>query len=179
MSTASLILHVLAAAMLVGGELLLFIAVTPASWLIDDERLRRAVTRVIARRFAMLTVIALVVLLATGLYQLLSNDFTPTQLREHPGDYRWGSIFILKMALTAALLVMIGIHGAVLGPRIARASDRADGDADGDGDGARVVLEGLRRNSLLFSLGMLLVSVAVLALGVALADHNFSFARAG
>ena len=32
-----LILHVLAAATLVGGELLLFFAVTPATWIIEDE----------------------------------------------------------------------------------------------------------------------------------------------
>jgi hypothetical protein len=39
----------------------------PASWLIEDDDLRSTVVRVIARRFAALTVLALVGLLATGL----------------------------------------------------------------------------------------------------------------
>ena len=58
----------------------MFLAVTPASWLIGDDELRSQVVRVIARRFAVLSVVALVGLLLTGLYQLY--NVTPDVIRE-------------------------------------------------------------------------------------------------
>ncbi len=163
----------LSAAVLVGGELLLFLAVTPATWLIDDEALRRAVTRVVARRFARMTVIALVVLAATGIYQFL--EVVPQPIREEMNDLRWGPVFTVKIVLFGVMLILIGVHGIYYGPRVARASELAEaGDED-----AAWRLENLRRTSLLLSLALLLVTVAVLASGVILGNHEYSYLAAG
>ena len=162
----------LAAAVLVGGMVLLFIAVTPATWLIDDERLRRDVTRVVARRFAWLSVGALVVLLLTGLYQLFSDAIVPAEIREGMFDFRWGPIFVVKMVLVGLLVLMIGVHGMWFGPRIARASDAVI--ESGDDEDAAWRLENLRRGSLLLSLVMLIVGIAVLGIGVSLRFHEYS-----
>ena len=65
--TISLILHVTAAVILVGPQILMFLAVVPSTWLIEDnEALRRAVLRVVAGRFGMLSVLAIAVLVITG-----------------------------------------------------------------------------------------------------------------
>ena len=79
------------------------------------------------------------------------------------------------VVLFLLLLILIGVHGMYYGPRVARASELADG---GDED-ASWRLENLRRTSLLLSLALLLVTVAVLASGVILGNHEYSYIAAG
>ena len=163
----------LAAAVLVGGEVLLLFAVTPATRLIDDEALRRAVTRVVARRFARMTLVALAVLVATGLYQFFA--IVPEPIRANINDYRWGPVFTVKMILFVMVVLLIGLHGMYYGPRIAQASELADA---GHEDAASRLAD-LRRTSLLVSLVMLIVTLAVLAIGVTLGYHEYSYLAAG
>src|SRR3979409_1472900 len=99
MDTLSLCLHVLFATILVGPQILLFYAVIPSTWLIEDEGLRRSVTAVVTRRFGMLSGISLLGLLITGLYQFYAGDVVPAGVRDHMMDYRWGLIFSAKMTL--------------------------------------------------------------------------------
>ena len=80
MNELSLVLHVFFVTVLVGPQVLLFLAVTPATWAIEDHDMRTLVLRVIGRRYALLTVIALVALLVTGLYQMY--NVTPDPIRE-------------------------------------------------------------------------------------------------
>ncbi len=174
MDTTFLILHVTAAAVLVGGMALLFVAVTPGTELIEDARLRRAVTRVVALRFAWMTVIALVVLVVTGLGQFYSESIVPPDIRENMTDFRWGPVFMVKMTLVTMLVVMVGVHGMYFGPRIGRASELVAETTDQE---AAQRLAGLRRGSHLFSLAMLIVGLAVLALGVMLGNDAFSHIR--
>ena len=168
MNELSLVIHVSLAAILVGPQLLMFLAVAPASWLIGDHELRTQVVRVIARRFAVLSVVALVGLLLTGLYQLY--NVTPDAVREDMTTYRFGMIFMAKMTLFVVLIVMIAVHGAVLGRRMAAVTEAVQSGSAEPG-----ALEGARRNSMLFSGVMVLVSFAILALGVLLGNPQFSY----
>jgi uncharacterized membrane protein len=173
MTTLSLGLHVLFAAILVGGQVLLYFAVVPSTWLIDDERLRSAVTRVVARRFGMLVGLSLVGLLVTGLFQFYRDELVPPVVQEEMLDYRWGWVFMVKMTLFVVLVAMIAVHGMVFGRRIRVASDAvAAGEQDAIGQ-----LERLRRNSLLFSALMVLVSVALVLLGATLSNDAYSLQR--
>jgi uncharacterized membrane protein len=165
----SLIVHVLLATVLVGPQILMFLAVAPASWLIEDDDLRTSVVRVIARRFATLTVVALVGLVVTGLFQLYDDTVVPPAIRESMGDFRWGQIFMAKMTLLVVLVGMIAFHAAVLAQRIGRVTQEVKA-----GRLERWDLERARRNSLVFSGLMILVSVAILALGVSLAYSPFA-----
>ena len=174
MDTIALILHSLSAAVLVGGMVLLFFAVTPATWLIDDEALRRTVTRVVATRFAWMTGGALVLLLLTGIYQFTSDTITPPDVRADLMASPFGPIFVTKMALTVLFVALVGVHGMYFGPRIARAAEAVLAGGD---DEAAWRLTNLRRTSLVFSLVMLIVAVAVLALGVTLGNHGYSQVR--
>jgi len=169
LDTVSLIIHVIAAALLVGPQLLLFFAVTPATWLIDDERLRRNVTSVVGMRFGMIAMASLVALLVTGLYQFYS--LVPEQITEDMSAYRFGPIFILKMTLFTVLVGLIVFHTFFIGRRVRQLSDAV---VSGDGDPA--ALEGARRTSFVLSFFMVVASVFVLALGVMLGHHDYSWA---
>ena len=162
-------LHVLFAAMLVGGQVLLFFAVIPSTWLIEDEGLRRRVTLVVARRFSMIVGVSLVGLVLTGLLQFSIDIFVPPDIRASMMDYHFGRVFVTKLVLVVALIAMIAVHGAVFGKRIAAISDAVQA-----GDMEQGELERARRNSLVFSAAMVLVSIALIFLGAALGDHAYS-----
>lgn len=168
MNELSLVIHVSLAAILVGPQLLMFLAVTPASWLIGDHELRTLVVRVIARRFATLSVIALVGLLVTGLYQFY--NVTPDSVTDDMTAYRFGIIFMIKMTLFVLLIAMIAFHGAVLARRMAHVTEEVKAGRLEVG-----ALEQARRNSMLFSGLMVLVSFAILALGVLLGNMQYSY----
>jgi uncharacterized membrane protein len=168
----SLVVHTLSAAVLVGGMVLLFFAVTPATWPIEDELVRRGLIRVVTRRFAFMTVGALGLLLLTGIYQLMTDTITPAAVRDDMMAFRFGPVFMAKMFFTVTLVVVIGVHGMRFGPRIARATDAVI--AAPEDDEARWQLENLRRTSLIFSFVMLVIGVTVLAMGVTLGNHGYA-----
>jgi len=168
MDTFSLMLHVLFAAVLVGPQLLLTFAVVPATWLIDDESLRRRVSQVVTRRFAMMSGVSLVVLLVTGLYQFY--EIVPEAIQDEMMDFRWGLVFTTKMTLFTLLVVMIAFHAMYFGPRVREVSERLE-----RGEAETWELEALRQRSLMFSIAMVVVSVGVLFLGVTLGDHAYSY----
>ena len=171
MDLISLILHVTAAAALIGPQLLLFGAVIPATRQLPEEQ-RSAVTRIVTRRFGMLAGIALLVLLTTGLYQFY--EMVPQHVQDDMNEFHFGMIFMTKMTLFVVLLALIAAHAAWIGPRIQRALDatRNTGATDGTEPEA---LRALRRRSLWISGAMVAASLAVLALGVALGHHEVSY----
>lgn len=164
METLSLILHVIAAAALVGPQLLLFLAVIPATQQLGDDD-RSQVTRAVTQRFGMIAGVSLVALVVTGLYQFYT--VVPESVQEEMTAFRFGAIFMAKMTLLLVLVVLIAVHAAVLGPRIQRALE-TDGAEGGE-------LRALRRRSLWISGAMVAASLLVLALGVALGHHEYSY----
>lgn len=171
MQTTSLIIHVIAAAILFGPQVLMFYAVTPATWMLSNEETRRGVVKVVAGRFGRLTVVALAVLLVTGLYQYYS--IVPEPIRADPQGYRFGPIFATKMGAFTTIIVLIVLHVFLFARKIARLSDAV---IAGD-EGQRPALETARSQSFLFSLILLIVTMGTLALGVALGDESFSYAQ--
>lgn len=167
MGNLSLIIHVSAAVLFIGPQVILFFAVVPATWLIEDERLRRDVTLVVTRRFGKIAAIALVLLLVTGLFQFYT--VTPDSVTSDMTAYRFGWIFMAKMTLFAIVLGLVGLH-VVLGRRVGRLTEAVIA-----GNGDEFELDAARRNSFLLSAAMLLVSFAILALGVLLGRGTFSY----
>ncbi len=165
METLSLILHVTAAAALVGPQILLFLAVIPATRQLADED-RSAVTRTVTMRFGMIAGVSLIALLVTGLYQFYG--VVPVAVQEEMNSFRFGPLFMAKMTLFLALVALIALHAAWLGPRIQRALEAAE-----TAGGAE--LASLRRRSLWVSAAMVAVSLAVLALGVAMGHHEYAY----
>ena len=161
--------HVLFAALLVGGQVLLYFAVLPSTWLIEDEGLRRRVTLVVAHRFTWIVGISLVGLIVTGLAQFYTDIFVPPGIREEMMEFHFGRVFMVKMLFVTILIIMIAVHGAVFGQRIGRISDAVQA-----GEMDRGELEQARRTSLVFSTLMVLVSIALIFLGATLGNHAYS-----
>ena len=147
--------------------MLLFLAVVPSTWLIDDEQLRRAVTRVVTQRYGVIAGIALLTSLVTGLYQFY--NVTPEVVSEDISSYRFGWIFIAKMTLFTIFIGLIAVH-AVVGRRIGRLAD-----AVAAGNAEAYLLENPRRISLMLTLVMMSVAIALLAFGVLLGRGEFSY----
>ncbi len=162
-------LHVLFAALLVGGQVLLFFAVVPSTWLIEDEGLRRRVTLVVAHRFTWIVGVSLVGLVLTGLAQFYTDVFVPPDIRENMMEFHFGRVFVTKMTLVVVFIGMLASHGIIFGRRIAEISDAVQAGEMEPGD-----LEQARRTSLFFSAIMVLVSIALIFLGAALGDHSYS-----
>ena len=168
MHLISLIIHVTAAAAFVGPQLLMFYAVTPASWLIEDEKLKRQVVSVIARRFGALAGISLVTLLVTGLYQFYA--IVPQAIQDDMMSYRFGYVFMTKMTMFTVVIILVMVHAMVFARRIRRISEAVEA-----GQATVAELDSARRASFLFSFLLLLVSLAVLWLGVTLGDPSYSY----
>lgn len=170
MEVLSIVVHVSAAAILVGPQLLMFYAVMPSTWLIDDERLKSNVVHVVASRFGQLAGAALVVLLATGLYQFYV--VTPEHIREDMISYRYGQIFAWKMTFFAVLVVLILVHAFVFARRISRLSEAVIAGTEDPG-----VLEQWRMRSFMFSLLLMAVSFGTLWLGIMLGRPEFAYVQ--
>ena len=167
MDNLSLILHVFAATLIVGPQVLLFLAVVPATWIIEDEKLKREVTRVVTQRYGRIAGFALVISLVTGLYQFYS--VTPDFVSDDMSSYRFGWIFIAKMTLFTLFIALVAFH-AVIGRRIGQLADEVIA-----GNGDAHALENQRRNSLMLTIVMMLVAISILALGVMLGRGEFSY----
>ncbi len=104
-------LHLLAAAVWIGGQAALFIAVPVIRERVPDAS---AVIGIIGRRFGAIAGPALLVLLVTGMLQADHlGVMDARQVRE-------------KMGLLALIIVLTVVH-AILGARIARGGPTADG----------------------------------------------------
>ena len=168
MGLISMIIHVTAAAVFVGPQLLMFYAVTPATWLIDDEKLKRQLVAVIARRFGALAAIALVTLLVTGLYQFYT--VVPEHIQDDMMSYRFGLVFVTKMTMFTVVIGLVMLHAMVFARRIRRLSAAVEA-----GDAEPAELEQARMHSFLFSGLLLLASFATLWLGVTLGHAEYSY----
>jgi uncharacterized membrane protein len=105
-------LHVLSAALWVGGQLTVSLVVLPlARRQLDAERRGRMLTAV-GRRFGMITgVVFLPVQLATGVAIAWHKGVTWASLAE-PG---YGRILAAKLGLFCAVMVAAGLHGWATG----------------------------------------------------------------
>ncbi len=183
METIALAIHVTAAAILVGPQILMFLAVVPATWLIeDDERLKRAILKVVARRFGILAGGSIVTLLVTGLYQYYT--IVPVNVREAPEEYVFGPIFSLKMIMFTILIVLIYVHAFRYSKKIGALSDQVIAIQDDpfsrgadEASQLRADLERARQKSFGFSVLILGASLMTMWLGVALGHESFAWGQ--
>ncbi|MFG6200739.1 hypothetical protein [Nonomuraea sp. JJY05] len=113
-------LHVLGAALWVGGQLAVSLVVLPLARRLLDERRRAELLTAVGRRFGLVTVAGfLPVQLATGVAIAWHKGLTWASLAE-PG---YGRVLGAKLALFCAVMIAAGAHGWAAGagrPRLAR-----------------------------------------------------------
>ncbi|MFG1616562.1 hypothetical protein ACGFI3_27705 [Nonomuraea wenchangensis] len=113
-------LHVLGAALWVGGQLSVSLVLLPLARRLMDEQRRGQVLSAVGRRFGLLTAaVFLPVQLATGVAIAWHKGVTWASLAE-PG---YGRILAAKLLLFCAVMAAAGAHGWLTGagrPRLAR-----------------------------------------------------------
>ncbi len=133
-------LHVLSAALWVGGQLTVSLVVLPlARRMLDEERRARVMTAV-GRRFGLITAaVFLPVQLGTGVAIAWHKGVTWASLAE-PG---YGRILAAKLGLFCAVMAAAGLHGWA------------------NGAGHRRVARALAIASLIGSIGVILLATAL------------------
>jgi uncharacterized membrane protein len=143
-------LHVLAATVLVGPQIFLFVAAVPAIRSVEDARQRAQAMRVLTTRFGYLAWAAIVVLIITGignLYEVTPVD--PDQISE----INYGKIFSAKMTLFVIVVALMAAHSFVLGPRLMRMQEEGAPEEQ---------IASARRVSMIVSGVNLLLTLAIL-----------------
>ena len=119
-------LHILAATIWVGPQVFLFVAAVPAVRTVEDAQVRARVMRVLTTRFGYLAWGAMVVLVITGIGNLF--EVAPVD-PEDIFDLNYGGIFLAKMVLVGATIVLTAAHSFVLGPRMLRLQESVSDEA--------------------------------------------------
>jgi uncharacterized membrane protein len=124
--------------------------------------------RVLTKRFGNLTLIALAVILITGVINIYQVDgYSAGDLISGDPEIRWTRIFWEKMIMVGVAVAMTAIHVMFVGPRQLDLADRADAEPS--------EARNIRRLSIAISVVGLLASIAALFLGAELARHEYSF----
>jgi len=159
-ATPVLWLHLMAAIFWIGGQLFLVLVVLPVlrQQLAEVERVRIAAQT--GRRFAVLSTVALGVLVVTGPLNAIDHGISWSILR----DTEWGHVLDAKVALVGVMLVLTAVHGAYFGRRLEQLS--AASEQDPASAARRTVLQ---RQSVRLSATNLLLNVAIVGLAAWLA----------
>ena len=113
---AARVVHILSAAIWVGGTVFLVAVAVPFARTFPPER-RTEIASAIGRRFRPLAWTALGGLVASGLYTMQRLAlFSSDRLT----DSSYGRTLLVKLVLVALLIVLAVVHDFVLGPRAER-----------------------------------------------------------
>ena len=148
-------LHLLAAIFWVGGQLFLVAVVLPVLGKSLAEVERIYIASQAGRRFALLSTVALAVLLVTGPLNSVAHGISWTILRET----EWGHVLVAKATLVLVVLIVTVVHGSYYGRRLEHAA--ASGGALSSAQHRVLQRQSVRLSAL--SLGVNLLSVGLSA----------------
>ena len=154
-------LHLIGAAVWVGGMVMLALAVGAARRTVaEDERV--ALFRALGRRFAVAGGIAMLVLIATGTD--MASDRLPTWDALTDTDY--GERLLEKLALVGVVIALTLFHSLVQGPALSRLREQAVERPDHD-ELAREIRRKAARSGIVSAVN-LLATLAILVMAARL-----------
>lgn len=164
-------LHILGIALFVGPQFFLAFAWVPASRRIPDLRTRAEAMRTITRRFGYIGGIGLLLIILAGTYLISTwRDYYSFPEDADFASVRYGLIFIIKMTALIVMLALVGFHTFVIGPRQIDLMDRqANGESVDD------EMRGKRIQSMITSILALVLTLAIMVMGVSMSATGFSF----
>ncbi|MGI8925519.1 MAG: hypothetical protein ACR2HN_02585 [Tepidiformaceae bacterium] len=163
-------LHILGIALFVGPQFFLAFAWVPAARGIGDMPTRIAATRNLARGFSRIGGIGLLLIIVAGSYLIADwRDYYSIPDETGFTDIRYGGIFISKMVVFLLMLVVVGYHMAVAGPRLIDAME-----AESMGNGTAADVRRARVLSMAFSITGLVLALVIMAMGVMMNTTSFS-----
>lgn len=113
-------LHFLAAAAFAGGLAAIGLVAVVSKSKLDPER-RAALFRALGRRFGVLSVVSLAVLVGTGTYMADQRLTSVSELF----DTEWGRVLAWKLGLVILTVALVAVHSFVVGPRMRRLREEA------------------------------------------------------
>lgn len=169
---SSIWLHVLGVALWLGPQFFMAFAWVPASRRITDLPTRVQAMTTITRRFGYIGGIGLLLLLISGMYQISTwRDYYAMPDDVEFTSLWYGLLFVIKMNVLIVMLILAGLHVFVVGPRQLKLLERqADGEPVLDDE-----IRSARRMSMMLSIGALILTLALVALGIAMGTGQFSF----
>lgn len=142
-------LHVLGAVVFIGPQVFLAAVAMPALRTLDDARSRQQATRAITRGFGILGGGALVLLLATGIYNYYQYD----QFMDADDSPRYFMTMQIKLTLVTLVIVLTALHALFFGRRLQALQESGASETE---------IASARRNSMLTSIATLVASIAIL-----------------
>ncbi len=117
-------LHVLAAFLWLGGMLFLAVVGAPVLRRVQPPELRAELFQRLGAAFRLAGWIAILVLLATGVFNLYFHGWLRPALRGDPVFWssRIGHTFAVKLGCVITMLSLSAVHDFVIGPRASRAA---------------------------------------------------------
>lgn len=157
----SVFIHVISAIFWIGGMLFTVAVLVPASRHQLLKNKKGAFFTLIGKKFSRISWILFIVLIITGITNLLTRGFTIDQLLTGSfwTDVFGGNLFI-KLLLFAAVLVTSGIHDFYAGPRAAELMDKQPKSSKTKS--MRKLSSWLGRLNLLLGLGILYYALKLL-----------------
>ena len=157
-------IHMIAAAIWIGGTIFVAVVLVPAIRRTDSPRVGVGILRDAVRRFSRISWVMLAVLILSGVgllerRDLLFDDVTSSAF----WSTELGTVLAIKVFLVVVVLVLSAVHDFVLGPRLASVLESIEPGARPSPDVARM----RRRLVSLARLNLLLV-LAIVALGTML-----------
>ncbi|MBA4181668.1 MAG: hypothetical protein C0506_13850 [Anaerolinea sp.] len=164
-------MHILGIALFVGPQFFLAFAWVPTSRGITDLPTRVQAMRTITRRFLWVGGIGLGLILVAGIYLIASWRSYYTVPEGAGFNSLWyGALFSAKMLILVVMLTLTGIHTFVVGPRQV---DLMDQKARG-GPVTDEQIAAVRKRSMMLSISGLVLTLVIMAFGVAMNTANFS-----
>ena len=163
-------LHVIGVAVWLGGQVLTAAAVIPTLRAASDREFWLSALEGFTRRFGRIGIAAMIIIVVTGGAMIDPRLDQAENFGASIYDARWGVIFVVKMALWAAMIAVIGLHQFVFGPRQLELARQAVTAGEGDSPELRRV----RHLTIFLSVVGLLLTLLVAGAGAFLGNHNFS-----
>lgn len=164
-------MHILGIALYVGPQVFLAFAWVPASRGIPDLPTRVAAMRTITRRFGYIGGVGLVMIILAGGY-LIGDWRSYYAIGDDVGftELKFGQLFIIKMNLLLLMLIAVGLHMFVVGPRLQRLMEAQAAGQRVD----EAQISKTRKLSMMLSIGGLLLVLVIMVLGAMMNATNYS-----
>ncbi len=170
MHTLALWAHILGIALLVGPQFFIAFAVVPATRNMEDSGARVKALRAVTDRFLYIAGAGLVLILIAGMY-LISTWRNYYDVGDEAGflDFRYGELFLVKMVILVVMLVAVGAHTLVVGPKQLELME-----AEAAGEDVAEKLRSVRKRSMALSVSALILTLVIMGIGASMSTAEYS-----
>lgn len=156
----SVFVHVLSAMTWLGGMLFLVLVIVPSVRKPELRARAPELFHVLGTRFRSVGWTALVLLVVTGVYNVLHRGYALSDFvsgRVFAG--RWGASLAMKLAFVVVIFGLSGVHDFWLGPRSTRLA--REGAPEEERERARKLASVLGRVTFTFALGVVAIAITL------------------